>query len=109
MESGAIEYVTGALDPYFACWEAAIRRDLLTTRQFNQFDVLFDRSALIRSDVKSQHDALARGRQNGIYSVNDARRALGLNPISAAAGGDLYSVNSALVPIPEAASKTPAA
>jgi len=58
--------------------------------------VTFDRSALIRSDVKAQHDALARGIQSGFYSQNDARRMLGLNPI---ADGDRYLVNSALVPI----------
>ena len=43
-------------------WEESIRRDLLTVRQYGQFDVSFDRSALIRSDQKSLHEALARGR-----------------------------------------------
>jgi HK97 family phage portal protein len=103
MEAGAIEYVTGTLDPYFTAWELAIRRDLLTTRQFGQFDVIFDRQSLIRSDVKSLHDALATGRQNGFYSANDARKALGLNPI---ADGDAYLVNSALVPIAQAGENT---
>lgn len=102
MEAGAIEYVTGALDPYFACWEHAIRRDLLTTRQFGQFDVLFDRSTLIRSDVRSLHEALARGRDAGYFSVNDVRRMLGMNPISADQGGDLYLANANLKPLTEA-------
>lgn len=96
MEAGAIEYVTGALDPYFTCWEQAIRRDLLTTRQYGRYDVAFDRQSLIRSDMQSLHAALATGRQAGFYSANDARRALGLNPIP---GGDEYLVNSALVPV----------
>jgi hypothetical protein len=53
--------------------------------------------------VKSLHDALATGRQNGFYSANDARKALGLNPI---ADGDAYLVNSALVPIAQAGENT---
>jgi HK97 family phage portal protein len=96
MEAGELAYVTSTLDPLFQLWEDAIRRDLLTTRQYNQFTVTFDRSSLIRSDVKAQHDALASGIQAGIYSQNDARRALGLNPIP---DGDRYLVNSALVPV----------
>jgi HK97 family phage portal protein len=99
MEYGSIDYVSSTLDPYFQCWEDAIRRDLLTNRQYNQFSVTFDRSALIRSDVQSQHAALATGIQAGFYSQNDARRALGLNPIP---DGDTYMVNSALVPIADA-------
>jgi HK97 family phage portal protein len=102
VEALAIEYVTGTLDPWFTVWEHAIRRDLLTTRQFGQFDVTFDRAALIRSDVKSQHDALARGITAGFYSPNDARRRLGENPIPSGQGGDAYLVNGAMVPINQA-------
>ncbi len=102
MESGAIEYVTGALDPYFTCWEHAIRRDLLTTRQYGQFDVTFDRSALIRSDVKSLHEALARARDAGVYTANDVRRKLGENPIAADQGGDVLLVNGNMIPVMDA-------
>jgi phage portal protein BeeE len=102
MESGAIEYAPGTLDPYFTIWEESIRRDLLTVRQYNQFSVTFDRSSLIRSDVKSLHDALAVGRQNGWYSANDIRRKLGENPIPADASGDRYLINTALAPIDKA-------
>ncbi len=101
MEAGAIEYATGTLDPWFVVWEQAIRRDLLTTRQFGQFDVTFDRSTLIRSDVKSLHEALARGRDAGYYSVNDVRRKLGENPIPAEQGGDIYAANGNLRPLTE--------
>lgn len=99
MESSALDYITSTLDPLFQLWEDAMRRDLLTSRQFNQYTLQFDRSALLRSDVKSLHDALARGIQAGIYSQNDARRKLGENPIP---DGDRYLVNSALVPVAQA-------
>jgi len=102
VEALSIEYLTGTLDPLFTAWEMAIRRDLLTTRQYNVYTAQFDRSALIQSDMASLHSALATGRQNGIYSVNDCRKKLGENPIPAAQGGDLYLVNSAMVPISDA-------
>jgi HK97 family phage portal protein len=96
MESGETSYVVSTLDPYFQCWEEAIRRDLLTSRQFGRYTVTFDRSALIRSDLQSLHASLATGIQNGFYSQNDVRQRLGLNPID---GGDTYMINSALQPI----------
>jgi HK97 family phage portal protein len=99
MAAGELAYVTSTLDPYFQLWEDAIRRDLLSARQYRRFSVLFDRGALIRSDVQAQHTALATGIQAGIYSQNDARRALGLNPIP---DGDRYMVNSALIPAAQA-------
>ena len=53
MESGELSYVTSTLDPLFENWEEALRRDLLTSRQFNQYTVQFDRQALVRNDIKS--------------------------------------------------------
>jgi HK97 family phage portal protein len=99
MATSMIDHVNNTLDPFYQCWEDAIRRDLLTNRQFNQFTALFDRNALIRSDVEATHRALATGIQNGVFSQNDARKALGLNPIP---DGDRYLVNSALIPIADA-------
>jgi len=101
MEAGAIEYATSTLDPYLNCWEHALRRDVLTSRQYGRYDVLFDRSTLIRADVKSLHEALARGRDAGYYSVNDVRRKLGENPIGPE--GDVYEANANLKPIGEGA------
>jgi HK97 family phage portal protein len=99
MEAGSLDYVTSALDPYFQCWEEAIRRDLLTTRQFHTYTAQFDRHALVRSDMKSLHESLQSGINSGYLSSNDARKALGLNPI---AGGDVYRVNLALAPVGQA-------
>jgi HK97 family phage portal protein len=97
METGENMYITGTLDPYFECWESAVRRDLLTVRQYGAYTITFDRSTLIRNDVKSLHESLAVGRNTGIYSVNDCRRKLGENPIGPE--GDQYLVNSALQPV----------
>ena len=108
MEAGENAYVNGTLDPFFTCWEHAIRRDLLTTRQYGQYDVTFDRSTLIRNDIKSLHEALARARDAGIYTANDIRRKLGENPIAADQGGDLLLINGNMRPVTEAGRDEPA-
>ena len=47
LDAGELAYVTSTLDPFYQSWEEAIRRDLLTTRQYGRFTVMFDRSALV--------------------------------------------------------------
>lgn len=107
IEHQSIDYVTGGLDPFYVCWEQAVRRDLLTIRQYPRYEAVFDREALIRSDMKSLHDALAVGRNNGIYSANDILRKLGENPIPAEQGGDRYLVNGNMIPMDKAGEKAP--
>jgi HK97 family phage portal protein len=96
MESSALDYLTSTLDPFFQLWEDAMRRDLLTSRQYGAYRIQFDRSALLRSDTAALHASLATGRNTGFYSANDCRRKLGENPIP---NGDDYLVNSALQPV----------
>lgn len=96
VEALSISYVSGTLDPLFRAWELSLRRDVLTARQYGAYTVEFDRSALIQSDVRSLYTALATARQAGIFSVNDCRRKLGMNPVE---NGDELLVNSALVPV----------
>lgn len=96
LEISEMSYIQSTLDPYYECWESAIRRDLLTDRQYRQFSAVFDRAALIRSDTKSLHESLSIGIQGGFFSINDARRALNLNPVQ---GGDDYRVNESLRPV----------
>ena len=60
--------------------------------------VAFYRKAFIRYDLKTINDSLSTGIQNGYLSQNDARKAIGLNPIN---DGDAYMVNTALAPVGE--------
>lgn len=87
------DYVNSGLDPYLVLWEQALRRDLLTTRQYPRYQAMFDREALIQADGQSRAIGFAQGRQNGWYSVNDIRQKLGENPVPAAQGGDDYHMN----------------
>jgi HK97 family phage portal protein len=96
MESGQLTYTTDTLDPLFELWEEALRRDLLTSRQWHLYTMAFDRQALVRNDIRSLNASLQSGIQNGYLSQNEARKALGLNPIP---DGDTYMVNTALQPV----------
>jgi len=96
VEASELSYATSTLDPYFTAWEEALRRDVLSTRQYGTYTITFDRQALVRNDIKALHESLAVGRNTGFYSANDCRRKLGENPIE---NGDDYLVNSALQPI----------
>jgi phage portal protein BeeE len=71
---------------------------LLTSRQFGGYTMEFDRQALLRNDIRSINASLQSGIQNGYLSQNDARKAIGLNPIP---DGDVYRINAALQPIVE--------
>jgi HK97 family phage portal protein len=93
------DYVNSGLDPYLVMWEQAIRRDLLTTRQYPRYQAVFDREALIQADAQSRATGFATGRQNGWYSVNDIRQKLGENPIPAADGGNDYHMNGSFTPL----------
>jgi HK97 family phage portal protein len=99
IEAQSTDYMMSSLDPYFVAWEQALERDVLTSRQYPQFDITFDREALIRSDVKSRLEGLALARNAGVYSTNDIRRKLGENLVPASDGGDLYLVNANMVPM----------
>jgi phage portal protein BeeE len=96
MSSGELSYITDSLDPRFELWEESVRRDCLTTRQYWQYTVQFDRQALVWNDIRELNASLQSGIQNGYLSQNEARKAIGLNPI---ADGDTYIVNTALQPI----------
>lgn len=93
------DYVNASLNPFLVLWEQSIRRDLLTTRQYPRYQAIFDREALIEADSQSRANALAVGRQNGWWSVNDVRRKLHENPVSADLGGDLYHMNGNMIPL----------
>lgn len=87
------DYVNSGLDPYLVLWEQALRRDMLTTRQYPRYRAEFDREALIQADAQSRAAGFAQGRQNGWYSANDVRQKLGENPIPEADGGNTYHMN----------------
>lgn len=60
-------------------WTGAIRRDLILIPR--QYEARFDIESLIRGDMKAQADFFSRLVLNGILTRNEARDALGYNPL----------------------------
>lgn len=77
--------LTYTLAPDVTGWEERLVMDLITKPDFYQ--IKFNVRALLKGDLASQIDALVKGIQGGIYSVNDALGWLDMNPI---AGGDVH-------------------
>lgn len=67
--------------------ESAISRDLLIPAGRRRFRAVFNFAELLRGDVKTQAEVHSKRIQWGVYSPNDAREDLGLNPRP---GGDDY-------------------
>lgn len=75
-----IGFVQYTLNDWFVTWQETIKRDLMIERDRETHDARFFPQALLKGDLKTQWDAFTRGRQWGIYSPNDVREMLDLNP-----------------------------
>ncbi|MBS4191752.1 phage portal protein [Bacillus sp. FJAT-49705] len=62
----------------------------------------FNVNVILRADIKSQMEALAKGVNNGIYSANEAR---GYLDLPSKEGGDTLMVNGNYIPITEVGSQ----
>jgi HK97 family phage portal protein len=78
-EQAAIDLVQQTLLPWFRRWESAITRDLVT--QDDTYFAEFDTRGLLRGDLAAQGAWLQTMLTTGIYSVNECREVLNMNPI----------------------------
>ncbi|NBW23201.1 MAG: phage portal protein, partial [Caulobacteraceae bacterium] len=78
-EQAAIDLVQQTLLPWFRRWESAITRDLVVNDDV--YFAEFDTRGLLRGDLAAQANWLTTMLQLGIYSVNEAREVLNMNPI----------------------------
>jgi HK97 family phage portal protein len=78
-EQAAIDLVQQTLLPWFRRWESAITRDLVV--QDDVYFAEFDTRGLLRGDLAAQANWLTSMMNLGIYSVNEAREVLNMNPI----------------------------
>lgn len=94
IEQQSLEFVIHTIRPWLVRWEQTLNWDLFGGR--SPFFCEFVVEGLLRGDIASRYAAYAVGRQNGWLSGNDIRTLENLNPIP---GGDVYLVNSAMVPL----------
>lgn len=102
IEQMGIGFVTYTLNDWLVTWQEALKRDVIDEREWETIDVRFFPQALLKGDTKTQWDAFTRGRQWGVYSANDVRALLDMNPREDEAGDD-YAV-----PPNETQAETPA-
>lgn len=79
VESIMLGYVRTSLRPELDSWTQTIRRDLILAP--NRFAARFDIEDLISGDMKAKSDFYQKLVLAGILTPNEARQALGYNPI----------------------------
>jgi hypothetical protein len=87
LEQKNLAYLANCLGTWMVLWEQECNRKLLTERdQLTHYFKFHDR-ALLRTSHKESMESLARGISATIYSPNEARALLDMNPYE---GGDVY-------------------
>lgn len=89
IESQGIDYVTGCLRGWMSRVEGELTVKLLDPKSEPDLEYLHDESELTRGDMPSRMDAYGKGRQWGIYTINEIRRREGLSPVSPEVGDRL--------------------
>lgn len=88
IEQQNIGFVTYTLNDWLVMWQEALKRDAINEKEWDALDVRFFTQALLKGDTKAQWDAFTKGRQWGVYSPNDVRAMLDLNPRTDAEGDE---------------------
>lgn len=100
IEQQMVGFVTYTLRNRLVRNERAMGRALLTPaeRAARDYYIEYTVEELLRGDKKSQNEALAIQRQNGIISGNDWRDIVGMSPLPAEIG-DVYMVNGNMMAV----------
>ena len=102
VEHLSLDFVKYSLDPWIVRWEQSLQKALLSDSEKGQYFVKFNLEGLLRGDYQSRMNGYAIGRQNGWMSANDIRELENLDRIPAEDGGDLYLINSNMLPLKNA-------
>ena len=86
IEQQTAGFVAYTLEDYLTMWEEACTCDLLPQRQSDLY-FRFNRSALVRGDIKTRWTKYAQAMQWGALSPNEVRALEDMNPRD---GGDVY-------------------
>jgi HK97 family phage portal protein len=114
IEEQNIDYYTGTLKPWLVRWEQAINRCCLDP--VNEADLFAEHAieGLLRGNFASQTAGFRTLLASGVYSINEVRALLNLNPVE---GGDVHFIQinmgdieavaqgSAIQPPPDAATQ----
>lgn len=104
IEQQDLGFVKHALRPWMTNWEQRCNLTLLSKIDRLTLGFKHNDRDLLRGDFPSRMDGYGKGINAGVFSPNDCRRLEDLNPYP---GGDVYLVNSTLVPIKNAGKVPP--
>jgi HK97 family phage portal protein len=82
IEQQMLQFLNFTLKPWLRRWEAGLTAKLLPKlgRTAGKYQIAFDTSEMERGDYQSMLNGLSVGRQWGLYTANEARAILRLNP-----------------------------
>lgn len=89
IQSEQISYLQDTIRPWLVRIEYAINTQLLNKQQRGKVFSEFMFEALLRSDVKTQNEALQIMRQNSVLTVDEWRAKLNMNPVGGKMGETL--------------------
>lgn len=89
IEQQAIEYYTQTLRPWLVRWEQAITRCCLDPIEEADLYAEHAVEGMLRGDFKTQTEGFAKLLEKGVYSINEVRALLNLNPVE---GGDSHYI-----------------
>jgi HK97 family phage portal protein len=91
IEEENISYLSQTLAPWLRRWRQSIWRTLLTPEERASGELFAEHEveAFLRGNFRAQAEAWARLLQAGVYSINEVRRWLNLNPVP---GGDEHFI-----------------
>lgn len=94
-------YITNCLGRWISKFEHEANTKLLSQRQKNtwNFEYCLDANVLHKSNTEFLANYTANLRQQGVMSMNEARKVHGLNPVEG--GDDDFGPTSSLTPVPE--------
>lgn len=103
IEQQAIEYSSNTLAPWVRRWKDAVHRCLLTRDEqiAGRLYAEHNLEAYVRGDFRTQAESFARLLEKGVYSINEVRRWLNLNPVE---GGDKHYIQLNMAAIADAVS-----
>lgn len=87
IEQQSIGFVTWTLEDHLTMWEEAITVDLLDD---DKLRAKFNRSALVKGDIKARWEAYVKALQWGVFSPNDVLELEDRNPRADGQGGRFY-------------------
>jgi phage portal protein BeeE len=100
VEQMALDYLTSTLAPWRRRWKEAVHRHLLTPVE-QRAGLLYAEhnvEAMLRGDFKTQTEGFRSMLSVGVYSINEVRRWLNMNPV---ADGDEHYVQLNMASIAE--------